>query len=90
MNNMEICKEKTGKHNLHLISTKEDLENGIHIEVDITCDGCLHIERFIDGTIIDEKRDYIHICNPKDFIKLMEICIEEAKKYFGDDWEDGL
>lgn len=62
-------------------------------------DGCIHIERFMNGYSLKDldnpvkvdrayqERDYLHICDIDEFIKLLEEVKKKSRLHFqSDDW----
>ena len=52
-------------------------------------DGCVHIERYTNGTISEDNRDYIHICDLDKFIQELQEVKDKALKHFGSNWPNG-
>ena len=73
---MAIKISEQGPHHL-LIENREEL-----FFYDVRADGCVHIERFHNGSIDESNRDYLHICELDDFIKELEEVKKKAIEYY--------
>lgn len=59
----------------------------------IRFDGCVHIERYMNGQTFESKnpgsdRDYLHICDLREFIETLEEVERQAINHFGKEWPD--
>lgn len=75
----------------HVLALSNDYKN---IRITARWDGCCHIETWYNGDQYDkplthpDNRDYLHVCDLREFIEQLLELEAKAKEHFGSEWPD--